>query len=158
MALIRFREVVWNNPAHQELLKYVSAALLLGEPAQYDIDPGNQRWLVFSDTRFTLEHMAWLGALTAFDLDDLPADWALPTIISFDWETGESTDTEIVIRDEAQAQIEALVAGVIVLPDAITYADEDPNVWQTTLDANNAPATVKAENAPDPAWTPVSEL
>lgn len=157
MALVRFLEVVWNNPAHQELLKYVSATLQLGQPAQYDIDPGGIRWLVFSDTRFTLDHMAQLGALTAFDLDDLPGDWAIPTIMVPD-PPNPDIDTGVIDRPAAQAQIEALVAGTVVLSADITYLEDDPNVWQTTLDAQpGSPGTVAAENAPDVAWTVVGE-
>ncbi len=156
MPLVRFHETVWNTPAHQEILEFVSAALRLGNPALYDIDPGGQRWMVFSDSRFTLDHMAQLGALAAFDVDDLPGDWALPTIILTDSETGQPVNTGRIDRPAAQAQIEALVAGTVVLSDKIIYLENDLNVWQTTLDAQpGLPGTVAAENAPDVAWTVV---
>ena len=40
--------------------------------------------------------------------------------------------------------------------DGTTYPDPDPNMQQTTLDANNAPAAMVGSGAVSAAWTPVA--
>ena len=143
MAIVRFRSNVWNTPARQDLFRYVRARLMLNVPARYRIGAGaGQEWSVFSDTRLDLEQVAALGALTAFDLDDLPDGWQLPD------------DPETADRDATEAQIQALIDATWTPPDQITYAVDDPNVWQTTLDANGAPGHTKAEPTTDASWRP----
>ena len=146
MAVVRFQLTVWNTPARQDLFRYVRASLMLNVPALYRIGPGQgQEWAVFSDTRFTLDQVAALGALAAFDLDDLPSEWELPD------------DPEHADRATAEAQIQALIDATWTPPDQITYPDGDPNMWQTTLDANGAPGHTKAEPSTDPSWRPVED-
>ncbi len=141
MAVVRFLLTVWNTPAYQDLFRYVRASLMLNVPSHYRIGPGpGQEWAVFSDTRFTLDQVAALGALAAFDLDDLPTDWELPD------------DPELADRAVAEAQIQTLIEATWTPPDQITYAFDDPNPWQTTLDANNAPGHTKADPSTDPSW------
>ncbi len=184
MAIVRFQSTVWDTPARQDLFRYVGAELMLNVPARYRIGPGpGQEWTVFSDTRLTLDQVADIGALAAFDLDDLPGGWQLP-------DNPETAD-----RDAAAKSIHALVS--VVEPADIEYQETviiqvfdrelvtriDPetgeehtfwvtldtthpvaveqtvaNVWQTTLDANNAPGHTKAESAPDPAWRPLEVI
>lgn len=147
MAIVRFRSTVWDTPAFQDLFRYVRAALMLNVPARFRIGPGaGQEWTVFSDTRFTLEQVAALGALAAFDLDDLPAGWRLPD------------DPESADRDTAEMQIQSLIDATWTPPDQITYLEDDPNPYQTTLDANDAPGTAKAEPTTDPSWRPVEAV
>ncbi len=144
MAIVRFQFTVWDTPARQDLFRYVRAALMLNVPARYRIGPGpGQEWAVLSDTRFTLDQVAAIGALAAFDLDDLPGEWQLPD------------DPETADRKAAQTQIQALIDATWVPSNEITYLDDDPNPWQTTLDANNAPGHTKAEPAPGSAWRSV---
>ena len=142
-AIVRFRSALWDNPLHQDLFRYVRARLMLNVPARYRIDPGNQEWVVFSDTRFTLDQIAAIGALAAYDLNDLPAEWQLPN------------DPETADREAAEAQIQALIDATWVPSDQIVYAEDDPNPWQTALDANGAPGDTKAGLGPDLNWRPV---
>ncbi len=145
MAIIRFQSIVWDAPARQDLFRYVRARLMLNVPARFRIGPGaGQEWSVFSDTRFDLEQVAALGALAAYDLDDLPNNWNLPD------------DPETADRDTAEAQIQALIDATWVPPDQITYAKDDPNPWQTTLDANGAPGHTRAEPSTESSWRSVT--
>ncbi len=139
MAIVRLLSVVWDAPARQGLFRYVRASLMLGIPARYRIGPGpGQEWAVFSDTRFTLDHVAALGALAAYDLDDLPIGWQLPD------------DLETADRDAAETQIQALIEATWTPSDQVDTSGDNP--WQDVLDANNAPGHIKAESAPDPSW------
>ena len=140
MPLVRFRSVVWNNPAFHLVIKWAKAVLALGQPATYRIGPGaGQEWLVFADQRFTLEQFAILGAIAAADPSDL-SGWTPPLL------PGGEVD-----RPAAEAEIAAMVT--VVDPADITYDEDDPNSHQTTIDAQpGSPATIKAEPAPDVAW------
>ncbi len=151
MAVVRFRSTVWNTPRRQPILKYLSAALLLGTPASYRIGPGaGQEWLIFSDIRFTLDQVANLAAVVGLGLGQLPNPWVIPTIID-----DEGNDTGIIDREAAEAKVLALVEDDVVLSADIDYAEDDQNVWQTTIDAQSGvPATVAAEPAPGVDWRP----
>ena len=143
MAIVRFQSTVWDTPARQDLFRYVRARLMSNVPARYRIGPGaGQEWTVFSDTRFNFEQVAAIGALAAFDLDDLPDEWELPD------------DPEHADRAAAEAQIQTLIEATWTPPDQVDVTDS-LNPWQDVLDANNAPGHTKAEPAPDPSWRPV---
>jgi hypothetical protein len=124
--------------------------LALGTPARYD-DAGTEQF-VFDDWRFNLDHFAIVGAL-ANVVSGLPGSWTPPTILD-----GEGQDTGIVDRDAVEADVIARVAPTIVWPADITYAEDDPNPYQTTLDANSAPAAMRGWGAVPASWNPVSEL
>lgn len=143
MAIVRFQSTVWNTPARQDLFRYAVAELMLNVPARYRIGPGaGQEWSVFSDTRITLDQVGALGALAAFDLDDLPNGWELPD------------DPETADRVAACEQIQELIEATWVPADQVNTNVDNP--WQAVLDANDGPGIIKAESTTDPSWRPVA--
>ncbi len=60
----------------RRILKFVSRRLMLGEPARFKA-PGGRIWYVWDDSRFTLRHIAVLGAFAAH-VGDIPAGYKVP--------------------------------------------------------------------------------
>ena len=115
--------------------------LSLGEPALYD-DAGTEH-CVFADSRFNLDHFATVGAL-ANVLAGLPAGWTPPL-----------NPDGTVDRDAVEADVITRVASTIVCPADITYPPGDPNPWQTTLDANSSPTSIRGGGAVPTGWIPL---
>ena len=139
MSLVRFRTTVWNTPAFQPVLKWCKAYLAIETGAIYRIGPGaGQEWIIFDDSRFTLDHFATLGAIAAGG----PGPFV-------GWEPPLHPDGSID-REATEAEIASRIT--VVDPADITYPEDDPNVYQTTLDAQSAPATIAAEPATEVAW------
>ena len=145
MATVRFRSTVWDNPAFADILRWTSAVLQLGEPARYRSGPGvGAEWTIFDDLRFTLEHVALLGAVVGTGVGRL-RQIDIPNILD-----EEGNDTGRIDREAAEANIRAAVP--VVEPADITYT-EFGNVWQETLDAqDDVPDTVAAEDRPQESW------
>ncbi len=150
MPTLGIKKSTWDGLANnqRQIMRLMVRRLGLGTPALYET-PGLVQWYIFDDTRFNLEHFATIGAL-ANALTNLPGGWTPPTIID-----SEGQDTGIVDRDAVEADVIARVAPTIVHPADITYAEDDPNPYQTTLDANSAPAAMQGGGAVPASWTPV---
>ena len=155
MATLTIRRATWDGLAsnQRQIMRLMVKRLALGQPARYD-DAGTEHF-VFDDWRFDFDHYAIIGAL-ANVLSGLPGSWTPPTIQGVD-ENGDPFDTGIVDRVAVEADVIARVASTIVWPDDITYAEDDPNLYQTTLDANTAPAAMRGWGAVPASWTPVGE-
>ncbi len=149
MATLGIARATWDALAsnQRQIMRHMVKRLALGTPALYET-PGAVQWWIFDDWRFDLDHFAIVGAL-ANELGNLPAGWTPPTIII------DGQDTGVVDRAAVEADVIARVAPTIVWPADITYADDDPNPQQTTLDANSAPAAMKGGGAVPETWTPV---
>ena len=155
MATLAIQRSTWNGLANnqRQIMRLMVKRLALGQPARYD-DAGTEHF-VFDDWRFDLDHYAIIGAL-ANELSNLPVDWEPPTIQGVD-ENGDPFDTGIVDRPAVEVEVIARVAPTIVWPADITYAEDDPNPYQTTLDANAAPAAMTGWGAVPASWNPVSQ-
>ena len=151
MATLTITKTVWDGLAEnqRQIMRLMVKRLALGSPALYE-DAGTEEY-VFDDWRFDLDHYATIGAL-ANELANLPVDWEPPTIID-----GEGQDTGIVDRAAVEAEVIARVAPTIVWPVDITYDENDENPYQTTLDANSAPAAMRGWDSVPEAWTPVEQ-
>ena len=149
MPTLGIRRSAWDGLANnqRQIMRLMVKRLALGQPAVYD-DAGTEHY-VFDDWRFDLDHFAIVGALTNV-VSGLPAGWTPPTIID-----SEGQDTGIVDRAAVEADVIARVAPTIVWPADITYAEDDPNVYDTTLRANTAPAAMNGWGAVPASWSPV---
>ena len=97
---------------------------------------------------------ARLGTL-ANEVAGVPVGWRPPTIIITDPETGDLIDTGIIDRQAVEDEAIRRVQASIVCPEDIDYAEDDPNRYDTTLRANNAPAAMLGAGALPPNMTPV---
>ncbi len=149
MPTLSIQRSVWDGLANnqRQIMRLMVKRLALGTPALYD-DAGTEQF-VFDDWRFNLDHFAIIGSL-ANVVSGLPVDWEPPTILD-----GEGQDTGIVDRDAVEADVIARVAPTVVRPADIIYAEDDPNPYQTTLDANSAPAAMQGWGAVPASWSPV---
>ena len=115
--------------------------LALGTPALYD-DAGTEHY-VFDDSRLDLDHFAIAGAL-ANELSSLPVGWVPPL-------DGEGN----IDRAAVEADVIARVAPTIVWPTDITFAEDDPNPYDTVLRANGAPVAMNGWSAVPENWVSV---
>ena len=148
MPTLGIRQSTWQGlrQNQRDLMRWAFRKLQLGpHPALYET-PGGVRWFVFDDWRLDLLMFARLGSL-ANVVADLPKQWKPPTI-------GQGQNKRI---DRAAVEAEAIsrVQAVIVLPEDIAYAEDDPNPYQTTLDANGAPTALKGGSAVPEDWVSV---
>ena len=145
MATLTIRRATWDGLANnqRQIMRLMVKRLHLGQPALYD-DAGTEQY-VFDDWRFDLDHYAIVGAL-ANVLSGLSGSWTPPL-----------KQDGTVDRDAVEAEVIARVTPTIVWPADITYAEFDPNPYQTTLDANAAPAAIRGWGAVPASWVPVEE-
>ncbi len=153
MPTLSIRRLAWDGLANnqRQIMRLMVPRLALGTPALYD-NAGLEEW-VFDDWRFDLDHYAIIGAL-ANVVSGLPGSWEPPTIQGVD-ENGDPFDTGRVDRAAVEADVIARVAPTIVWPADITYAEDDPNPYDTTLRANTAPAAMNGWGAVPASWSPV---
>lgn len=147
MPTLGIRQSTWQGlrQNQRDLTRWASRKLELGQPALYEI-PGGVRWFIFDDHRFDLLMFARLGSL-ANVIAGLPPGWKPPTI--------GSGQNKRVDRAAVEAEAISRVQAVIVLPQDIAYPEEDPNPWQTTLDANDAPSALRGGRSVPASWVSV---
>ena len=148
MPTLGIRQTTWQGlrQNQRDLMRWAFTKLHLGGyPAVYDT-PAAVRWFIFDDTRLDLLMFARLGTL-ANEVASLPANWKPPT-------TGTGQN-KVIDRDAVEAKAIELVQASIVLPADIDYAEDDPNLYQTTLDANNAPNAMRGWGAVPASWVSV---
>jgi len=143
VAVLGIKVDTWQGLRQNQrsVMRWAVARLALGLPAQFT--DGVDEWFVFSDWRFDVEQIAILGAL-ADALTGLPETWT-PTL------NPDST----VNRAATEAEVLAYVSPTIVWPDDIAYLEDDPNRWQTTLDAQTALASIRASGRVPDGYIPV---
>ena len=143
MATVGIRVTAWDGLRDNQraIMRLGVARLALGIPARHT--DGTNEWFIFDDWRFDLDQIAILGALVVA-VAGLPVGWSPPL-------NPDST----VDRDATEALVVAYVAPTVVWPADIVYAEFDPNRWQTTLDAQGAPASIKADGRVPDGFTPV---
>ncbi len=143
MATLTIRRATWDGLAsnQRQIMRLMVKRLALGQPARYD-DAGTEHF-VFDDWRFDLDHYAIIGSF-ANVLVGLPAGWMPPL-------DGDGN----VDRAAVEADVIARIAPTVVWPVDITYAEDDLNRQQTTLDANSAPGAMAGWGAVPGSWVPV---
>lgn len=148
MPTLGIRQATWQGlrENQRQLMRWAFQKLDLGQPAVFET-PGGVKWFIFDDWRLDLLMFARLGTL-ANEVADLPRGWKPPT-------TGTGQNKRV---DRAAVEAEAIsrVQASIVLPGDITYAEDDPNPWQTTLNANGAPSSMRGAGAVPDTWVPVA--
>lgn len=122
---------------HRKLARWVLEQVGLIEPAKYTA-PGGAVWLIFDDHRIDLRDVAYFGKFADI-MASIPAGYDPPDA----W--GDATAAE------ARAFIRNYLADRVVWPVAVADGD-DP--WQTVLDAQDAPASVKAGSEVPATWAP----
>lgn len=148
MAGLAFDVTTWQGLSQrdQTILRYLSAVLTLGKPNRYADQTANE-WFVFADGRFGLTHLAYLGCVIS-NRDEIPVDYEIPT------SDGVNEDLNQMRQDIRAFCENPARTNPLVLPADITYPENDPNPWQTTLDAQNAPqAAIRAAGAVPDSWT-----
>lgn len=132
MATVGIKVTAWDGLRDNQraVMRWAVGRLALGTPARFT--DGTEEWFTFDDWRFDLDQIAILGALVVA-VAGLPVAWT-PTL---------NLDGT-VDRAATEAQVIAFVGPTVVWPAAITYPVDDPNPWQTTLDAQGAPAAIRA--------------
>jgi len=149
MAGIAFSKTVWDGLGTRDrtILKYLSAVLTLGDQARY-LDGSLDEWFVFDDWRFKLVHIAYLGCVIS-NRDDIPPGYTIPQIDS----PGGGDDLAQMRLDIRTFCENPGRVNPLVLPSTLDFTD-DPNPWQTTLDAQNAPqVAIRAGGGIPPGWT-----
>ena len=149
MAVVAIRKNVWDAASNSQrsILRWAMAELALGTPAVYA--NGGQEFYVFVDSRITYRQVAVLGKLVK-GLAGLPRNWSPPMI-----QDDEGNDVR-VDRGAVEAQVYDFVKGNVVLPRDVSYS-EGGDLWQETLDAQGAPAAIKAAGAVPASWEAVTD-
>lgn len=155
MAALAIRKSAWDGGTdlQRAIMRYgFSRDLLkrtweddseLGNPAKFD-DPSAVRWFVFDDQRFNPKVIPYFGCYCA-NIGEIPGGYTLP-------------GTRAELRSDLKAWCENPARGnpLVKLADVV-FPTDDPNPWQTILDAQNAPAWVKMRGSVPDTWTPVGE-
>ncbi len=150
MPTLGIRQATWQGlrQNQRDIMRWAFRKLELGQPALYEA-PGGVRWFIFADHRLDLLMFARLGTL-ANEVAGLPNGWKPPTT-----GTGQNKRSD---RAAVEAEAISRVQASIVLPADIDYggfADPVANPYQTTLDANNAPAALRGAGALPAGWVSV---
>jgi len=150
MAALAFSASVWSGLPQRDktILRYLSAVLTLGNHVRYE-RPDTSEWFVFDDWRFKMVHVAYLGCVIS-NRDDIPPGYTIPQLPDGGGDDLAQMRSDIMAFCQSGSRVNPLV-----LPSTLDFTD-DPNPWQTTLDAQNAPqaAILMAGEVPD-TWTPV---
>jgi len=138
MGTVAIRRSVFDALAanRRQVVRWMLRRLALGDPALYTA--GAVEWYVWDDARLDLEHVAVLGAVSAA-FTDIPAGY----------------DPTTKTRTQVEAGVRGFIAARLVLPSAVNYTGS-ANPYQTTLDANGAPAAVRAAGSVPSGLTPVA--
>lgn len=139
MTVIAMRKTTVDNltARRRRVLKWVSSRLELGEPVIYVA--GTAHWYVWDDHRIEAMDVAVLGALAA-NITDIPVNY----------------DPEDKTRAEIKDDVRAFLKARITNPNTLNLANS-PNPWQAILDAQGAPAAIRAASAIPDNWKPLVE-
>ncbi len=156
MPAIAIRKTAWQagNDDQKAVLRYALRRLNLGVPAEYET--GGTVWYIFHDSRIGL-HDAEIMGTVANGLATF-SNYQLPTIIIQD-EDGNDIDTGRVDRVAAKAQIHDWVANNSTPWQTVDLVDDDGqslgDPYTLILNAQSAPAWIKAAESVPASWTPV---
>ena len=143
MASLAVRKTTWQAQTvrDRQILRYLASDVLeLGQPAHFKA-PSTAIWFIFDDWRFDLAGVSWFGALVA-NISDVPPGYIVPV-------DGDGNVDMPALRSDAKG----FLTSKRVWP--VTILDDDPNPWQTVLDAQGAPAAVQMASGVPVTWTAV---
>ncbi len=149
MATLGIRKSAWQGATaiQRTVFRRLGDILELGVPATYQT-PGAVEWFVFDDHRFKPKVMAYFASVAA-NLADWPAGYTVPQ------QNGE--DDLATMRQQVKTWAEDPArTNPLVLPEDVVFPENDPNPWQTLLDANAAPSWLKMGGGVPDNWTPVA--
>ena len=143
MTALAIRRNAWESLSDRDkhILRFMGEKLQLGVPARF-IDPSLDEWFVFDDQRFEPKPMCYFGCVAA-NLSEIPAAYVIP-------ETRQELVDDIKTFCENPAR-----GNPVVLPGAIVFREDDPNPWQTLLDAQGTPASMRMASGVPISWTVV---
>lgn len=140
MATIAIRQsaVAAMSAQQKKLTRWALEIVGLVDPAAYQTS-GGQVWYIFDDHRIALHDVAYFGALAA-RLANIPTDYNPPDTL------------DDATAAQARAWIRSKLIQWVVWP--VTVA-EGADPWQAVLNAQGAPAAVKAGPGIPAGLTPV---
>ena len=148
MATLGIRRNAWESLSgrDQTIFRFMGEKLALGVPARF-LDASANEWFVFDDTRFKAKHMCYFGCVAA-NLGEIPGGYTLPM-------DGGSLDRAQLVQDIKTFCENPARTNPLVLPKDIEFVFDDPNPWQTLLDAQGTPNSIRMASGVPPSWTPV---
>jgi len=149
-AALGVKKIAWQGLSTRDktILRYIGDVLQLGVPAEFET-PAAVRWFIFDDHRFKAKVIAYFGCTIA-NLGDIPTGYTLPL-------TPEGGLDRPQLRSDIRAFCENPArTHPLVLPKDVIFPPEDPNPWQTLLDAQGTPSAVQMGSGVPASWTPVS--
>ena len=135
MSVLAAQKIPWDNmPARGRTVLRYALDVELGDPALYEIDPGGQKWYIWSDSHISIEDIADFATLFT---GSPSRTYTLPVGI----------DSSVAsVKRAAVAQLKSDNAGFVasnrVWPVPGLEDEDDPYAF--VLAAQNAPATLKA--------------
>lgn len=163
MATLGIRQTTWQalSVRDRTIFRFVGEVLALGVPAQFR-DGASDIWFVFDDHRFEPRHVAYFGCLAA-NVNEIPAGYVVPMVDILDRNgnpTGEQEpeNRPKLIQDIKQFCENPARTNPLVLPADVVFPENDSNPWQTLLDAQGTPATMKMGSGVPANWTPYSPI
>ena len=143
MTALAIRRNAWESLSDRDrhIFRFMGEKLQLGVPARF-LDPSSNEWFVFDDHRFEPKPMCYFGCVAA-NLGEIPGGYVIP-------ETRQELVDDIKAFCENPARTNPLV-----LPSDIVFPEDDPNPWQTLLDAQGTPASMRMASGVPISWTPV---
>ncbi len=144
MATLAVRKTAWQglSARNKTILRAIGDILQLGTPAEFAAG-GGAKWFVFDDHRFKPKVIAYFGTLVA-NLSSIPSGYTLPL-------DGSGEVDKRQLRIDAKGVLDPLLAWPVTIPD------DDPNPWQTILDAQGTPAAVQMASGVPASWTAVGD-
>ena len=159
MTALAIRKTAWAALSDRDktILRFMGDKLALGVPAQF-LDGAANEWYVFDDHRFRAKPVAYFGCVAA-NLGDIPGGYSIPMIDLLD-EDGVPTGEQVLDRATLVDDIKSFCENParthpLVLPKDVVFPDDDPNPWQTLLDAQGTPAAMKMASGVPASWSPV---
>ena len=159
MTALAIRENAWTalSDRNKTIFRFLGQKLALGKPARF-LDGSNNEWYVFDDHRFKPKPVAYFGCVAA-NLSSIPAGYSIPMIDLLDGD-GNPTGEQVMDRAKLVDDIKTFCENParthpLVLPKDVVFPDQDPNPWQTLLDAQGTPAAMKMGSSVPDSWKPV---
>lgn len=144
MATLGIRRTAWEalSDRDKDIFRFMGEKLALGNPARF-LDGSSDEWFVFDDTRFEAKPMAYFGCVAA-NLGEIPGGYTLPMT------EGHLDRTQLVqdIKDFCENPVRG---NLLVWP--VTISASDPNPWQTILDAQGTPSSIRMASGVPAGWT-----
>lgn len=140
MATIAIRKSAWDAASARDrtIFRYAAKLLELGDPAVY-VNGGGVEWYISDDHRLRLKDVARLGVVVKGIAQNTTYELPLNGRGELDVE-------------QLRADMKAWVTSRIVWPVDV---EGSPNPWQAVLDAQGAPAVIRAGDSVPDTWTPV---